>query len=1187
MTSIPGFKGALIGPGDKGYDAARAIWNAMHDRRPALIAQPRSAQDVAVAIGYARANHLVIAVRGGGHSMPGHSVCDGGLVIDLRALSHVHVDPRNKKATVGGGALLCEVDRATQQHGLVVPAGVVSHTGVGGLTLGGGVGRLMRRFGLTIDSLRAALVVAADGQILRASADEHPDLFWALRGGGGNFGVVTEFEFTLHQLSELTILAMFHPLEQARQVIERARREMADPAARDELLWTSFLRRASDVPWIPPALKGQHGIMSLVEWSGDPEEGRTPLAKIKEEVEPAASDLSVVPFLFRQTVTDDLFASGLRTYIKAGFAEDLPDALIGTLLDRAAVLQSPISQVELLALGGAIARVEPNATAFPFRQSRWLINIPATWRDAADDEREIAWARATFAAVKPFLTGGTYVNFMGDDEEGGATSAYGRTVERLEQVKAAYDPDNVFRRNQNIAPVTAAAQVQRRLWGTDPQAWADLAEAHNQPLFEVVLDAAAITKGARLLDVGCGSGLTLMLAEARGAITAGLDISPGLLQIARDRLPRADLREADMESLPFADAAFDAVTGVNAFQFAGDPQRALREAARVTRPGGHVVASLFAAPERSQGTVVHEAMSALIPPEQAADHAPYALSAPGNLEKALAGAGLHVADSGEVVCHWRYETMDDAVHALLCSAGGARAVQAAGETEVRDVLQHALAQFRDPSTGAVTLVNTFRWVAARRPSALGPAGQHDLLRPLPRPVRSAGLVRLQPDRLADQGSQLRQRPAGRAQRPGLGQDVAPAGRLDRPGHHRELAGVRDQLAEQRIGHATPNHVHGPRRPAGQPDRIVDRLPDRHGHAVQDAAQDLRPARQRRTAHPLAGIRDPPGHPAGRQEHRILHVDQRPRPRDPPGREGERFQVDLPPLPDALLQQPEPGHVAQEPGGPVHAGLIAEPGPAGRLGDHRRRQFHPDQRPRPGADEREALVRGGHPGHRGGRVVRRPDDHLRRARQTQVRDGGPGHLACRPQQGKHFYRNGQRVSHLVSPGHNPGVEQSRGRGVGQLGAQLPGQPVGHEVGDQHDVPGPVQVALGHQLEHRVDRLRGDPGRLVQARRVDAAHAGAADRGERRAGPRVPVAGRVGDQLAVAVQQPVVHRPPVDANGIDVPGRTQPVEDPGEQRAGVPAQHAAHGPGLVREPVHLAEAETPARSVSKDNPPAGGT
>ena len=450
--TIPGFGGTLLRPDENGYDAARAVWNAMHDRRPALIARPRTPQEVADAIAYARAENLLIAVRAGGHSMPGHSTCDDGLVIDLRALDRVTADPVRKRATVGGGALLGDLDRATQQHGLVVPAGVVSHTGVAGLTLGGGVGRLMRRFGLTIDSLLSAEVVTADGKILRASPDQYPELFWALRGGGGNFGVVTEFEFALHELSELLILATFHPLDETRKVIERGRREMADPAARDELLWTSFLRRANDVPWIPPELVGRHGIMSLVEWSGHPEDGRARLTETRDDLAPAASNLAVVPFLFMQTVTDDLFAHGLRTYIKAGFAADLPDALIDVLLDRAALLESPISQVELLALGGAISQVSPEATAFPFRNARWLINIPATWRDAADDQREIGWARATYAAIRPHLSEGSYVNFMGDDEDDTAAAAYGRTIERLQQVKAIYDPENTFRLNQNIKP---------------------------------------------------------------------------------------------------------------------------------------------------------------------------------------------------------------------------------------------------------------------------------------------------------------------------------------------------------------------------------------------------------------------------------------------------------------------------------------------------------------------------------------------------------------------------------------------------------------------------------------------------------------------------------------------------------------------------------------------------------------
>jgi FAD/FMN-containing dehydrogenase len=450
--SIEGFTGRVVTPADGDYDAARAIWNAMHDRRPALVAYCASAGDVAAAIRHGRAHDLPIAVRGGGHSMPGHSVCDGGIVIDLRGLDAVDVDPVARRVRVGGGALLGELDRATQAHGLVVPAGVVSHTGVGGLTLGGGVGRLMRRFGLTVDSLLSAEVVTADGDVLTASADEHPDLFWGLRGGGGNFGVVTAFTFACHVLSEVLILATFHPLDRARAVLERGRDAMAGPAAPDALLWTSFLRKAPPAPWMPPALVGTPGVLSLVEWSGDRAEGAPLLEAIGKELAPAASSLDPWPFLAIQTLTDDLFAAGQQTYIKAGFATALTDGLIDALLGAAAGVGSPLSQIEVLALGGAIARVGAGATAFPHRDAAWLLNIPAMWTDPGDTEAEVAWARASYAALAPHLTGGTYVNFMAGDEDGVGAGVHARTLARLQAVKATYDPNNVFRLNQNVAP---------------------------------------------------------------------------------------------------------------------------------------------------------------------------------------------------------------------------------------------------------------------------------------------------------------------------------------------------------------------------------------------------------------------------------------------------------------------------------------------------------------------------------------------------------------------------------------------------------------------------------------------------------------------------------------------------------------------------------------------------------------
>ncbi|HUB76916.1 MAG TPA: class I SAM-dependent methyltransferase [Solirubrobacteraceae bacterium] len=265
-----------------------------------------------------------------------------------------------------------------------------------------------------------------------------------------------------------------------------------------------------------------------------------------------------------------------------------------------------------------------------------------------------------------------------------------------------------------MVALSPAAAAQRELWGTDPRAWARLAEPHNEPLFEAVLDAAAVGPGTRLLDAGCGSGMALVLAERRGAIPSGLDVTPGLLAIARERLPHADLREGELEELPFADGAFDAVIGVNSFQFAADPRRAFAQAARVTRPGGIVVASLFAAPERSQSTAVHHALQALSSPDTAAEHAPFLLSTPGNLEAAMRDGGLSPAAAGEVACAWRYASLEEAVGGLLCSAGGARAVRDAGEPAVRRALAAALAPFADPGSGAVTMDNVFRWVAARR-----------------------------------------------------------------------------------------------------------------------------------------------------------------------------------------------------------------------------------------------------------------------------------------------------------------------------------------------------------------------------------------------------------------------------------------------------------------------------------------
>jgi FAD/FMN-containing dehydrogenase len=335
-----------------------------------------------------------------------------------------------------------------------IPGFSGSVTGAGGLTLGGGVGRLMRRFGLTIDSLLEAEVVLADGRIVRADEHEHPELFWGLRGGGGNFGIVTEFRFRAHELGPLTILATFHPLEHAAEVLTLADATIADPATPDALLWTSFFRRGPEIaPWLPPPLVGTSGLMSLIEWSGDPAEGRQRLGGIAHELDAPAGELTEMPYLAMQTVTDELLAPGtLHAYVKAGFAAEISADMIEVLVRQGAEVGSPLSVIELLSMGGAIDRVAPGATAFPHRGARWLINVPGQWSDPSASAAEVAWVRRTFAALEPHLAGGAYSSFMDDDETESASRAYGATLQRLAEVKHAYDPENVFSLNQNIAP---------------------------------------------------------------------------------------------------------------------------------------------------------------------------------------------------------------------------------------------------------------------------------------------------------------------------------------------------------------------------------------------------------------------------------------------------------------------------------------------------------------------------------------------------------------------------------------------------------------------------------------------------------------------------------------------------------------------------------------------------------------
>jgi FAD/FMN-containing dehydrogenase len=449
-TEIAGVADVLT-PASEEYDQARRVYNGAIDSRPALIARPRDAGETARAVLYSREQELPLAVRCGGHSIPGHSTADGGLVVDLAAhMGAVAVDPATRRVRAGGGALLSTLGEAAQTHALVVPVGHVSNTGVGGLTLGGGTGWLMRRYGLTIDSLRAAEVVLASGEVVRASQEERPDLFWALRGGGGNFGIVTEFEFEGHPLGRELLAGMFvYPLDQAEEVLAFTREWMEE--APDELTTFPVLVTVPPHAPFPPELQGRPILAVGVAYAGPIEDGRRALEPLQRFAAPALDLAAPMPYLALQAMLDATVPPGLHYYNRAEWLDELDDATITTLVEHFGRVSSPLSQVILGRMGGAVARVPADATAFPHRQARNLLWIVTGWTPDEDAEPHLAWARATHGAMKPFAAGGVYVNALGDEPDR-VRAAYGTNWERLREVKRAYDPDNVFRRNANIPP---------------------------------------------------------------------------------------------------------------------------------------------------------------------------------------------------------------------------------------------------------------------------------------------------------------------------------------------------------------------------------------------------------------------------------------------------------------------------------------------------------------------------------------------------------------------------------------------------------------------------------------------------------------------------------------------------------------------------------------------------------------
>ena len=445
------FAGLLIRPGDEGYDAARRVWNGSIDRYPALIARCAGVADVAAALEFGREAGLTVAVRGGGHNVAGFGTCDGGLVIDLSGMQAVRVDRAARRALVEGGATWAAFDREAQAFGLATTGGLMSSTGVAGFTLGGGIGWLMRRYGLACDNLLSAEVVTADGRQLRASAADHGDLFWGLRGGGGNLGIVTRFEFGLHPVGPEVLGGLrLYPHRLAAEVIATWRDLMV--AAPDELTLSTVLRRAPASPAIPEHLYGEPVVAVAGMYAGPVEDGVRLLRALDALGPPLVDGIGPKPYTAVQAMSDGAWQPGFENYRKDEFLRSLDDSVIEAVVDFAGRITSPLSDIKLAPLGGAVARVAEGDTAYPHRRAPWVININTRWADGPPDEH-VAWTRALWEAVQPESTGGVYVNFLGDEGPDRVRAAYGDSnYQRLARLKTVYDPDNVFHLNQNIPP---------------------------------------------------------------------------------------------------------------------------------------------------------------------------------------------------------------------------------------------------------------------------------------------------------------------------------------------------------------------------------------------------------------------------------------------------------------------------------------------------------------------------------------------------------------------------------------------------------------------------------------------------------------------------------------------------------------------------------------------------------------
>ena len=444
-------KGGILVPSDPGYEEARQIWNAMIDRRPAVIVQCAEAGDIAPAIAFARRNKLELSIRGAGHNIAGNALCDGGVTIDFTNMKKVRVDADSRRVYVEPGATLADLDEAAQAHGLATPVGINSTTGIAGLTLGGGFGWLTRKHGLTIDNLVSVDMTTADGRQIHASEKENVDLFWAIRGGGGNFGVVTQFEFQLFPVGpEIVAGLIVFPFAQAKQILTRYR-QFVNSAPEELNVWV-VLRKAPPLPFLPDSVHGKEVVILPIFYSGAKAEAEKLIAPLRAFGDAHGEHIGAQPYVEWQKAFDPLLTPGARNYWKSHNFTELSSGALNAIIEFAGKLPSPQCEIFVGLIAGAPNRISPHATAFTHRDARFVLNVHGRWIEANDDQRCIAWARAFFEASAPFASAGSYVNFMTAEEEDRVVKAYGSNYDRLVEIKRRYDPDNIFHLNQNIKP---------------------------------------------------------------------------------------------------------------------------------------------------------------------------------------------------------------------------------------------------------------------------------------------------------------------------------------------------------------------------------------------------------------------------------------------------------------------------------------------------------------------------------------------------------------------------------------------------------------------------------------------------------------------------------------------------------------------------------------------------------------